>query len=518
MTKILKRAYLRIIPAFLERPYMALATILAALVLTAGAASNLGQELLPNFQETDFLMHFVEKPSTSIDANRRATAEASRKLREIDGVRNFGSHIARAEAADEVVGPNFTEFWISIREDVDYPATIKKIEEVVYSYPGVYRDLLTYLRERIKEVLTGASATIVVRLYGPDIDTLREKAKEVEKLMTNIAGVANLKVEPQVPVPQVQVRLRPEAAEVYGLTAGHIRRASTVLLKGAKVGEVFDKQKKFDVVVWGIDTTRKDLSALKELPIDTPSGSQVRLGDVADITIAPAPNEIKRENASRRLDITCNVKDRDLGAVAKDIEEQVRSMKFDSGYHPEFLGEYAARQESTQRLYALAVVALLGIVLLLFVDFQSWRPTLIVAFTIPFALIGGVVGVMLTGSVLSLGSLVGFVTVMGIAARNGIMMVSHFRHLEIEEGEPFGPALVLRGAAERLSPILMTALATGLALLPLIVAGNKPGQEIEYPLAVVILGGLFTSTLLNLFLLPPLYARFGRPVGELPEA
>jgi len=207
--------------------------------------------------------------------------------------------------------------------------------------------------------------------------------------------------------------------------------------------------------------------------------------------------------------VTCNVKDRDLGSVARDIETKVRELSFDREYHPEFLGEYAARQASMERLYALAVLALIGIVLLLYVDFDSWRPTLLVALTIPFALIGGVVGVSLTGGVMSLGSLVGFVTVLGIAARNGIMMVSHFRHLELEEGESFGDALVMRGAEERLAPILMTALATGLALLPLVIAGNLPGHEIEYPLAVVILGGLVTSTVLNLFLVPALYAKLG---------
>jgi Cu/Ag efflux pump CusA len=200
------------------------------------------------------------------------------------------------------------------------------------------------------------------------------------------------------------------------------------------------------------------------------------------------------------------------------VEEKVKQVPFDREYHPEFLGEYAARQESTRRLYALAGLSVVGIMLLLFADFGAWRPTLLVTLTIPFALIGGVVAVLLTGGVLSLGGVVGFVTVLGIAARNGIMLVSHFRHLEAEEGMPFGAGLVLRGAEERLAPILMTALATGLALLPLAVTGNKPGQEIEYPLAVVILGGLVTSTLLNLFLLPPLYVRFGRPVGPRAEA
>ncbi|MCI0704435.1 MAG: efflux RND transporter permease subunit, partial [Planctomycetia bacterium] len=523
LTRVLKRAYRAVLPVFVARPRACLVALLVAFAVTAHAATRLGQEFLPNFQETDFLMHFVEKPGTSVEAMHRVTAEASKQLRSLEDengkkpVRNFGSHIGRAEVADEPVGPNFTELWISIDPDADYGPTVKKIEEVVYAYPGLYRDLLTYLRERIKEVLTGASATIVVRLYGPDTVALRAKAKEVESAMKDVPGVTNLKVEPQVLLAQLDVRMRPEAAQKYGVTAGHVRRATTTLLKGQKVGEVFDGQKKFDVVVWGVKGTRTDLTAIQVLPIDTPQGTQVRLKDVADVRIVSAPNEIKRENASRRIDVTCNVSGRDLGSVARDVEEKVKQVPFEREYHPEFLGEYAARQESTRRLYALAGLALVGIVLLLFVDFQAWRPTLLVALTIPFALVGGVFAVVVTTGVVSLGSMVGFVTVLGIAARNGIMLVSHFRHLEAEEGVPFGIGLILRGAEERLAPILMTALATGLALLPLAITGNKPGQEIEYPLAVVILGGLITSTLLNLFLLPPLYALSGRPVGSPEE-
>lgn len=513
LARFLKRLYRPMLSSLIEHPYLALGTILVAFLLTGVLASGLGQEFLPNFQETDFLMHFVEKPGTSIEAMQRVTVQASKQLRTIPGVRNFGSHIGRAEVADEVVGPNFTELWISIDADADYPGTVRRIEETVQAYPGLYRDVLTYLRERIKEVLTGASATIVVRLYGPDLDVLRSLAKQVEAVMATVDGVANLKVEPQVLVAQVEVRLKPDAAERFGLTAGHVRRASTTLLKGIKVGEVYEAQKKFDVVVWGMPSLRSDLAAIQALPIDTPSGTQVRLGDVAEVAVVPTPNEIKHENASRRLDVTCNVQGRDLGSVAQEIEGKVKQLPFEREYHPEFLGEYAARQESTRKLYALAALALVGIVLLLYVDFEAWRPTWIVCLTIPFALIGGVIAVLLGGGILSLGSLVGFVTVLGIAARNGIMLVSHFRHLELQEGESFGIALVLRGAEERLTPILMTALTTGLALAPLIIAGNKPGHEIEHPLAVVILGGLFTSTVLNLFLLPPLYARLGKPAN-----
>jgi CzcA family heavy metal efflux pump len=511
LTLVLRRGYRAILPFLVERPRMCLMILLGCFVLTGAATFRLGQEFMPHFQETDFLMHFVEKPGVGLDAMHRLTARASKELRAIPGVRNFGSHIGRAETGDEVYGPNFTELWISIDPDVDYHKTRAKIEEAVAGYPGLYRDLQTYLQERIKEVLTGAGASIVVRLYGPDLAVLRAKGDEIAKVMKEVPGVTNLKPEPQALIPQIQVRLQPEAAERYGLTAGHVRRATTALLRGLKTGEVYEGPKKFDVVVWGTAGLRTDVGTLQRLPIDTPAGMQVRLGDVADITVVPALNEIRHEGASRRLDITCNVKDRDLGSVAREIEEKVKALHFDQEYHPEFLGEYAARQESSWRLLWLSVLAVVGIILVLYVDFGSWRQTALVTLTLPFALIGGVAGVLMTTGTLSLGALVGFVTVLGIAARNGIMLISHYRHLEEVENVPFGLGLILRGAEERLAPILMTALATGLALVPIVLGGIKPGAEIEHPLAVVILGGLITSTVLNLLLLPSLYLWLGGP-------
>ncbi len=507
---LLKALYRRLLPPLLSRPWAVVGALAVAFGVAGGAVPLLGEEFLPNFQETDFLMHWVEKPGTSLEAMRRITIAASRELRSIPGVRNFGAHIGRAEVADEVVGPNFTELWISIEPDAPYKQTVQKIQQVVDGYPGLYRDLLTYLKERIKEVLTGASASIVVRVYGEDLEVLREKGKEISQAIGDIPGVADLKVEPQVLVPQIQVRLRPQAAAQFGLAAADVRRAAVTLVKSTKVGELYDAQKVFDVVVWGDESTRADVHALQGVLIDTPGGGHVPLGDVADVYLAPSPNEIKRESTSRRIDVTCNVKtDADLGTIAREIERRVRALPFDRGYHPEFLGEYAARVESRNRLFALAGLCLVGILLLLQADFRSWRLALLVFLTLPFALIGGVIGAFLGGGVLSLGSLVGFVTVLGIAARNGIMLVSHYRHLETEEGEPFAAGLALRGAEERLSPILMTALCAGLGLLPLVLTGNRPGHEIEYPLAVVIVGGLFTSTLLNLLLLPTLYLHFG---------
>jgi CzcA family heavy metal efflux pump len=509
VARLVKQRYSRLLPRLIERPRLAGIVLLVVFALTAVTVPFLGEEFLPDFKETDFLMHWVGKPGTSLDSMQRITVQVSKELRQIPGVRNFGSHIGRAEVADEVVGPNFAELWISISPDAPYEPTVARIQEVVDGYPGLYRDVLTYLKERIKEVLTGAGATIVVRIYGPNLDGLRDKAAEVGKAMGEVAGVTNLKVEQQVLVPQLEVRLRPEAALRFGLTPGDVRRTATTLVKSTKVGEVYQEQKIFDVVVWGAPQVRNDIQSLRQIAINLPGGGDVPLGEVADIHIAPTPNVIQRENASRRIDVTCDVKGRDLGSVAREIEVKVKALSFDRGFHPEFLGEYAARQQSRNRLLALAGLSLMGILLLLHADFRSPRLVALIFVSLPFALVGGVIAVLLTGGVLSLGSLVGFVTVLGIAARNGIMLVSHYRHLEFEEGVGFGKELVLRGSEERIAPILMTALATGLALLPIIVGGNRPGHEIEHPMAAVILGGLVTSTLLNLFLMPALYLRYG---------
>jgi Cu/Ag efflux pump CusA len=247
----------------------------------------------------------VEKPGTSLDATRRITIRASQELRSIPGVRNFGSHIGRAEVADEVVGPNFAQLWSSIEPTVDYDATVHRIQQVADGYPGLYRDVRTYLKERIKEVLTGASATLVVRIYGPDLDVLRAKAREVAQEMEKVSGVGDLKVEPQVLIPQVTIRLRPEGAAEFGLTPGAVRRAVTTLVQGARVGEVYQQQRAYAVTVWGAEHVRGDVHALNQSLIDAPNGARVPLGDVADIAIEPAPNEIRREGSSRRIDVTC---------------------------------------------------------------------------------------------------------------------------------------------------------------------------------------------------------------------
>jgi len=506
LVRLFKRIYRSALGFVLRLKWGTLVVTALLFVALVSTIPMLGEQLMPKFRETDFLMHWVEKPGIGIDAMNRITIRASDELMAVKGVRNFGSHIGRATVADEVVGPNFTELWISIDDDQDYDTTVAEVQEIVDGYPGLYRDLLTYLTERIKEVLTGTSASIVVRIYGPDLEQLRKTAIEIESIIKPIAGVTTLKIEPQVLVPQIAIDLKPEAASQFGLTPGRLMNSVTTLVNGMQVGEMYRDQAIFPVVVVGEKKLRTDLATLGDLMIDTPSGAQVPLSSVAALTIVPAPNVIAREGASRKLDVTCNVDGRDLASVASDIEAAVlANVKFKTGYHPEFLGEYAEAKASRQRLLLLSLGSILAITIILYIDFESWRLVLLILLALPLALASGLIGVFAGGGIISLGSLVGFVTVLGIAARNAIMLISHYRHLAVEEPGITAKELILRGAEERLAPILMTALTTGLALVPLIYTGELPGQEIEYPMALVILTGLAGATLVNLLVLPVMY-------------
>jgi CzcA family heavy metal efflux pump len=505
------RTYDRILNRVLHTPRLAYGTISTIVLAGVLVWPFLGQELLPSFKERDFLMHWITKPGTSHPEMWRITAQACRELLSIDGVRNCGSHIGQALMADEPYGVYFTENWISIDPAVDYDQTRAKVQETVDGYPGLIRDVQTYLKERIREVLTGSSDSVVIRIYGPDLETLRVKADEVLASMDGIPGIVDLKKELHMDTPQIEVEVNLEAARQYGLKPGDIRRATSFLVQGEEVGDIFVGGKTYDVNVWSTPDTRNSLTDIRQLLIDTPSGDRVRLDEVADIRIAPVPNVIEREGQSRKIDVSANVSGRDLGSVVQDVDTALAGVSFPLEYHAEVIGEFAERQAAQRNILIAGSIAVIGIFFLLYTSFENWRLATLTFFTLPWALVGGILAAYLSNGILSLGSLVGLLTILGIATRNGIMMISHFQHLEEQEGETFGPELVKRGARERIAPIIMTALTTGLALVPLAITGNIPGQEIEYPMAIVILGGLFTSTVLNLLVVPTLYLRFGKP-------
>ncbi len=505
--------YGRLLAPVTRTPSRAYVMVGVVILMGVGVWPLLGHSLLPSFKERDFLMHWVTDPSTSHPEMMRITTLASKELRAIPGVRNFGAHIGQAFAADEVVGVNFGENWVSIDKRVDYDKTIATIEEMVDGYPGMYRDLQTYLKERIREVLTGAGEAIVVRVFGDDLDVLRQTAAEIQKRIAGIPGLVNLHTELMVEVPHVEVEVKLDAALRHGIKPGDVRRHTAALVGGTEVGDIFIGGRTYDVQVWTKPEMRNSVDDFKALLLDTPSGKRARVDELADIRLRPTPNVIKRENGSRRIDVQANVRGRDLAAVAEEVQAVVRGMSLPLGYSATLQGEYIELRKAQARLTLFAGLAAVGVLLLLQMSFNSWRLAVLSFVTLPSALVGGVLATWAADGVVSLGSLVGFLTVLGIAARNGIMMINHFQHLERYEGVPFGLELVLRGAGERLRPILMTTGAAGLAILPLVVFGNLPGHEIEFPMAVVILGGLVTSTLLNLFITPALYLAFGAGTG-----
>ena len=515
VVRVLQRGYDRLLTPIIRTPRPAYVTVGALMVAGALVVPALGQSLLPDFKERDFLMHWLTPPGTSLSEEVRVSTLANRELLTIPGVRNAGSHIGQAFLMDEVVGVDFGENWISVDPSVDYDETVARIKEVVNGYPGIYRDVLTYLRERIKEVLTGASETIIVRLNGPDLEVLRAKANEVVDILATTDGVIDAHVELEVDVPQAQIAVDLDAAREYGLKPGDVRRATATMLASEEVGDIFVGGKAYDVHVWTTPESRDSLNDIQALPIDVPGGGRVLLGDIADVSIVPIPNKIQHEAQSRILDVGANLDGtRDLGSVVSDVQQRLDQVAFPREYHADLIGEFAERQAAQRRLQTFAIITVIGIFLILMTSLGNARLATLAFVTMPMAMVGGVLAAYFSDGVISLGSLVGFFTVLGIVARNGIMMISHFQYLEEYEGETFGPELVARGSRERLAPILMTTLTTGLALVPLVISGNVPGQEIEYPMAFVILGGLVTSTLLNLFVVPSLYLRFGKSRRE----
>lgn len=506
----LQTGYTKFLARIVPRPGRAYLTVGVAMAAGVIMVPFLGEELFPKFKERDFLMHWVAKPGTSHPEMLRIVQRVGKELLAIPGVRNFGAHIGQGTLADEPVGMNFAENWISLDKSVDYDKTVAAVKEVVEGYPGLYRDVQTYLKERTKEVITGTSDAIVVRISGDDLDVMRQKAEEVKELMAGIDGIIEEHIDLQIEVPQLQVEVDLAAASRYGIKPGDVRRAAATFIASEEAGDIWRDGKNIEVHVWSTPETRNSIESVGTLLLDARDGQRVRLGDLATVQMRPTPNMVLRENGSRRIDVAGNVFGRDLGSVAREMEERLAGVSFPLGYHAEMLGEYQERQRAQNLMLILAIGALVAILLFLQMAVGSWRLATLVLVLLPVAMVGGILATGMSDAILSLGSLVGFLTVLGIAARNGILMIDHFKHLERYEGETFGPALVLRGARERLVPIVMTALTTALALVPLVVAGTIPGHEIEHPMAVVILGGLVTSTVLNLFVVPSLYLRFGK--------
>jgi CzcA family heavy metal efflux pump len=497
----------------------------AAGVIGLAVLPLLDRSPIPSFKDEDVLVQLDADPGTSNTRMTEIATQISREIRSIPGVENVGAHVGRAIGGDQLVDVNSGEVWVSI-DASDYDATLSDIEDVLAGVQGVRSDIVPYAEQKIRDVgalregsnpvtgnnlsvLTGTGKPLAVRVYGQNFDALREEAAKVQTLVSQVDGVVDPQVVQPVLQPNVEIEVDVDKARQFGIKPGEVRRAEATLVQGLLVGSVFEDQKVFQVVVMGTPNTRRNVEDVKNLLIDTPGGGHVRLGQVADVRVTNRPIAIDREAVSRYLDIEADVSGRSLGDVTGDIEDRLQSSVFPLEYHAEVLTETTGSEVNWGQVLGVAIAALLAAFLLMQAAFWSWRLALLALFTVPAALLGGVLAALINGAELSLGALIGLLALLGLAFRNGVILIRHFQDLERYEGETFGLELVLRGARERLTPLLTTASALALAALVFIVLGARPGLEIVNPMAIVLLGGLVTTTLLSMFVLPTLYLRFG---------
>jgi Cu/Ag efflux pump CusA len=506
------RVFDRFVPGYLGRPRWAYLTV--AVLLVAGLAALAqpgGRSLLPAPQDRDLLVHWQAAPGISLAEMARITTAATHEVRGVAGVRGAGSHVGRALTSDQVVNVNSGELWVNLTRSADYKRTVAAIRRVLSGYPGLRSDLVSYPQDRVKEVQAGTNDDLVVRVYGQDLGVLQAKAQEVSRLLSSVHGVTAPKVQALGEEPTLEVKVDLLAAQRYGIKPGDVRRAAATYFSGLPAGNLYEEQKIFDVVVWSAPEKRRTPADLGDLLIDTPSGGRVRLGDVAKVSIAPFPTDIRHNDTSRSIDVTAGVRGRDPGSVANDVRGRLAALSMPLEYHAEVLGDAAKRQADDRRVLGLAIAALVGIFFLLQAAFRSWRAAILLFLTLPLACAGAVLTAFFVGGVTSLGALIGLFAVLGIAARNGIALLRECRRLEGQDGAPPGSEVVLAAARDRAGPIVVTALATAVALLPLVFltdsSGGVAGTEVLYPMAVVVLGGLVTSTLLSTLVLPALYLR-----------
>ena len=506
----LQRSYERTLAQTIRRPRLAYAAVVVLIVAGIAVLPFLRQQqLLPSFKEPYLLIQVEGVPATSRLAMDRIVARMSSELRSIPGVQNVGANVGRAVFGDQVVGINSAQLWVRVDSQADYDATVAAVQEMVDGYTGIDIKVQTYIDQMLDRSLANTDEALTLRVFGEDQDVLRNQAENLQQALAGINGVADSYVALPIYEPTVEIEVDLPAAQQYGIKPGDVRRAAAILLSGIQVGSLFEEQKIFDVVVWSTPETRDSLTDIGELMIDAPDGTQVRLGELANVRMVASPTVIRREAVSPYLDVVFNVQGRNPKAVAGDLDAVIQDYPFPLEYHAEVLGNYTARQAAQQRILVAVIIAVVGMFLFLQASFGNWLLAFATLLALPVSLVGGVLAAFFTSGTLSPVSIFGLLAILGIGVRHSILLSNQYQHLEMKEGETFGPALVLRGSRERVGPALLTTLATGLALLPFVILGVIPGHEIIYPIAIVILGGLVTSTWFNLFVMPAIYLRLG---------
>ncbi len=502
----------------LRHPVTTMLAATACLVAAFVGMLAFGREFLPPFNEGSITINLLSPPGTSLAESNRVGRIAEALLRKIPEVKDTGRRTGRAEQDEHAEGVHSTEIEVELAESArEREAILNDVRSELGQIPGVVANIGQPISHRIDHLLSGIRAQIAVKLFGNDLTTLRQKAEEIRAIMSEVPGVVDLFVEQQVLVPQTRVEIDRRKAQKYGLRVGEVANVLETALNGKVVSEVLEGQRRFDLVVKFPEDARQDVAALENVLVDTPAGTLIPLRTIARVIESRGPNQVLRENVQRRIVIQCNVSGRDLNGVITDIRSQIAEhVTLPEGYFISYGGQFESQQQAMTLISVLSLFSLAGMFIVLYAHFRSVPIVLQILLNIPFALIGSVIGIWLTGGVASVASMVAFITLCGIASRNGIMMLSHYMHLMRYEGERFDHHMIVRGSLERLVPVLMTAGTAALALIPLMLAKGEPGKEILYPVAVVVFSGLVSSTLLDIVVTPAVFWKFtGRSVDKL---
>jgi CzcA family heavy metal efflux pump len=506
----LKNQYKRTLHFTLKHPKAIIASSLFVFAFTIAVIPFLGRSFLPEFNEGSLTLSLVTLPGTSLEESNKIGKLAEEIILSHPEVKSTARRTGRAELDEHAQGVNGAE--LDVRFELDAKSKeefISELRKSLLALPGTNVTIGQPIGHRIDHMLSGTRANIAVKIFGNDLQQLRSYSQMVKTEMEKVQGAVDVAVDQEAEVPQTKIKFNRLVMARYGITIGELAEAIDIGFNGETATEIREGQNTFDLVVRFDENNRDNIEKIRNALFDTPSGAKIPLHQLAEVVNEKGPNRISRENVQRKIVVQANVSGRDLKSVVDEMKFNIeKNIKFAQGYFVEFGGQFESEQEATKIISLLSIVSLFIIFMILFFQFGNIKSALFILINLPLALIGGVWSVFLTDGIISVASLVGFITLFGIATRNGILMISHFQHL-LNEGREFTDAII-QGSIERLSPILMTAITAGLALVPLALGYGEPGKEIESPMAIVILGGLFTSTALNMIVIPALFHKYGK--------
>jgi CzcA family heavy metal efflux pump len=508
VARFFKKLYLPLIKFAMRRSRIIIGIAAASILLSAIIVPSFGRIFLPEFQEQSLVNTLLLYPGSSLEATNSAGSVLENKLKDNPNFLNVQVRSGRAEGDADAAGVNLAHVDVELSEAgmKDRRASIDLLRQEFGKVIGAAPNVGGFISHRMDEVLSGVRSAIAVKIFGADLAQLRILGQQVNDVMRSVEGVVDLQLEPQIPVEQVQIQFDRMAAARYGLTIGKLSETIETALNGKVVSQVLEQQQTFDLVVWLKPEARQSLDAIGNLMVDTSDGNKIPLAQVAKLIDGKGANTINRENVSRLLVVAANAQGRDLRSVVSDIQAKVKEqVQIPTGYYIQYAGQFEAEGRASQNIVLFSAIAFVAIAVIMYLSVKSIASTVMIMINLPLALVGGVIAVALTGGVLSIASLVGFVTLFGVATRNGLLLVDNY-NTKFASGMPLRD-LLIQGSMERLNAILMTAFTSALGLAPLVIAGGA-GKELLQPLSIVVLGGLFTSTALTLLVLPALYSQF----------